>query len=207
MALLTSNSDPPKHTTTLSRRAASERRPASNESPAIDTSCEKTLGRPPRHQGLACLCVCMCECVCGGGWGGGSAVGGLARRRGEALSSKGAKGTPHNPRPFPPGRPVALPLLSPCHPTATMLRLAASRLRVVAPSPLARMPRALGAASVRVDMELYSTKVIYTQTDEAPALATYSLLPIIKRFTDPAGIEVNTSDISVVSSCVFRTAL
>ena len=40
-------------------------------------------------------------------------------------------------------------------------------------------------------------KIIYTKTDEAPALATYSLLPVIKRFTDPAGIEVELSDISV----------
>ena len=40
-------------------------------------------------------------------------------------------------------------------------------------------------------------KIIYTKTDEAPALATYSLLPVIKRFTDPAGIDVELSDISV----------
>lgn len=35
-------------------------------------------------------------------------------------------------------------------------------------------------------------KIIYTLTDEAPALATYSLLPIIDAFTDAAGIEVET---------------
>ena len=35
-------------------------------------------------------------------------------------------------------------------------------------------------------------KIIYTHTDEAPALATYALLPIIKKFTDPAGIKVPT---------------
>lgn len=40
-------------------------------------------------------------------------------------------------------------------------------------------------------------KIIYTQTDEAPALATYSLLPIIKAYTDTAGIEVETRDISL----------
>ena len=33
-------------------------------------------------------------------------------------------------------------------------------------------------------------KIIYTDTDEAPALATYSLLPIIKSFTSGSGIEV-----------------
>ncbi len=40
-------------------------------------------------------------------------------------------------------------------------------------------------------------KIIYTITDEAPALATYSLLPIIKAFTSTAGITVETRDISL----------
>lgn len=40
-------------------------------------------------------------------------------------------------------------------------------------------------------------KIIYTKTDEAPALATYSLLPIIKAFTNKADIEVETRDISL----------
>ena len=40
-------------------------------------------------------------------------------------------------------------------------------------------------------------KIIYTQTDEAPALATYSLLPIVNAFTAAAGIDVETSDISL----------
>ncbi|MGC1480359.1 MAG: NADP-dependent isocitrate dehydrogenase [Chthoniobacterales bacterium] len=39
--------------------------------------------------------------------------------------------------------------------------------------------------------------IIYTQTDEAPALATYSLLPIIEAFTKPAGISVESRDISL----------
>ena len=42
-------------------------------------------------------------------------------------------------------------------------------------------------------------KIIYTLTDEAPALATYSLLPILRRFTVPLGIELETSDISVAA--------
>ncbi len=42
-----------------------------------------------------------------------------------------------------------------------------------------------------------SNKIIYTLTDEAPALATYSLLPIIKVFTDAANVAVETSDISL----------
>jgi isocitrate dehydrogenase len=40
-------------------------------------------------------------------------------------------------------------------------------------------------------------KIIYTLTDEAPALATYSLLPIVQAFTKVAGIAVETRDISL----------
>ena len=40
-------------------------------------------------------------------------------------------------------------------------------------------------------------KIIYTETDEAPALATYSFLPIVQAFTRQAGIEVETRDISL----------
>ena len=43
------------------------------------------------------------------------------------------------------------------------------------------------------------TKLIYTHTDEAPMLATYSLLPIIEAFTKPCGIEVETKDISLAA--------
>ena len=42
-------------------------------------------------------------------------------------------------------------------------------------------------------------KIIYTITDEAPALATYSLLPIIKAYTSAVGIDVETRDISLAS--------
>lgn len=42
-----------------------------------------------------------------------------------------------------------------------------------------------------------ATKIIYTQTDEAPALATYSLLPIVNAFTKAAGVVVETADISL----------
>ncbi len=42
-----------------------------------------------------------------------------------------------------------------------------------------------------------SPTIIYTKTDEAPALATQSLLPIIKAFTAPAGVDVETRDISL----------
>ena len=47
-----------------------------------------------------------------------------------------------------------------------------------------------------------SSKIIYTLTDEAPMLATYSLLPIIRAFTKPAGIEVELSDISLAGRII-----
>ncbi len=46
-------------------------------------------------------------------------------------------------------------------------------------------------------MSTIDSKIIYTETDEAPALATYSLLPIIQAFTRSAGVEVETRDISL----------
>lgn len=42
-----------------------------------------------------------------------------------------------------------------------------------------------------------TSKIFYTITDEAPMLATHSLLPIVQAFTAPAGIEVETRDISL----------
>jgi isocitrate dehydrogenase len=43
------------------------------------------------------------------------------------------------------------------------------------------------------------SKIIYTETDEAPALATYSLLPIVNAFTKAADIVVESRDISVAA--------
>jgi len=44
-----------------------------------------------------------------------------------------------------------------------------------------------------------TAKIIYTKTDEAPALATYSFLPIVEAFTSAADIAVETRDISLAS--------
>jgi len=46
------------------------------------------------------------------------------------------------------------------------------------------------------------SKIIYTETDEAPMLATYSLLPIIQRLAVPSGIEVEKRDISVAGRLI-----
>jgi len=44
-----------------------------------------------------------------------------------------------------------------------------------------------------------TSKIIYTITDEAPALATYSFLPIVKAFLSSAGVDVETRDISLAA--------
>ena len=44
-----------------------------------------------------------------------------------------------------------------------------------------------------------ASKIVYTKTDEAPALATYSFLPIVQSFVATAGIEVETKDISLAA--------
>ncbi|MBX2827602.1 MAG: NADP-dependent isocitrate dehydrogenase [Flavobacteriaceae bacterium] len=45
-------------------------------------------------------------------------------------------------------------------------------------------------------------KIIYTKTDEAPALATRSLLPIVKAYTAPSGIAIETRDISLAGRII-----
>ena len=47
-----------------------------------------------------------------------------------------------------------------------------------------------------------SQKIIYTEVDEAPALATYSLLPILKAFTKGSGINIEKKDISLAGRII-----
>ncbi|QFU04814.1 Isocitrate dehydrogenase [NADP] 2 [Pseudoalteromonas sp. THAF3] len=47
-----------------------------------------------------------------------------------------------------------------------------------------------------------TSKIIYTKTDEAPALATYSLLPVIEAYSKAAGVEVETRDISLAGRII-----
>ncbi len=49
-----------------------------------------------------------------------------------------------------------------------------------------------------------ATKVLYTKTDEAPALATYSFLPIVQAFTQSAGIVLETRDISLAARILVQ---
>jgi isocitrate dehydrogenase len=46
------------------------------------------------------------------------------------------------------------------------------------------------------------SKIVYTLTDEAPALATYSFLPIVEAFTKAANVEIETSDISLAGRII-----
>ena len=48
-------------------------------------------------------------------------------------------------------------------------------------------------------MSQTAPRIFYTKTDEAPALATYSFLPIVRAFTKPAGVEIVLADISLSS--------
>lgn len=57
------------------------------------------------------------------------------------------------------------------------------------------------SAALKSDKEPMS-KIIYTKTDEAPALATYSLLPVIEAYAGKAGIEVETRDISLAGRII-----
>ena len=50
-------------------------------------------------------------------------------------------------------------------------------------------------------------KIIWTKIDEAPALATYSLLPIVNAFTKAAGVTVETSDISLAGRVLAAMGL
>ena len=47
-------------------------------------------------------------------------------------------------------------------------------------------------------------KIIYTKTDEAPLLATYSLLPIIRAYAAKAGVDVETRDISLAGRIIAQ---
>ncbi len=51
-------------------------------------------------------------------------------------------------------------------------------------------------------MTIDTSKIIYTITDEAPALATYSLLPIVQAFTAAANIDIEARDISVAARII-----
>jgi isocitrate dehydrogenase len=56
----------------------------------------------------------------------------------------------------------------------------------------------------RYDLAVTDSKIIYTHTDEAPALATYSFLPIVAAFASTADVAVETRDISLAGRIVSQ---
>src|SRR5215211_3860168 len=51
------------------------------------------------------------------------------------------------------------------------------------------------------------SSIIYTHTDEAPLLATYSFLPIVEAYAAKAGVDVETRDISVAARILAQFGL
>lgn len=47
-------------------------------------------------------------------------------------------------------------------------------------------------------------KIIFTNTDEAPMLATFSLKPIVEAFASTAGVEIETRDISLAGRIIAQ---
>ena len=68
-------------------------------------------------------------------------------------------------------------------------------------TPAARRGFILSATVDQQD-SMSNSKIIYTETDEAPALATYSFLPIVKAFTKAAGVTIETRDISLAGRII-----
>ena len=72
--------------------------------------------------------------------------------------------------------------------------------------------RSLAAATSTTSSSFTTTsgakaRIVYTKTDEAPMLATYAFLPIIKRFAEPVGVDVTLADISVAARILCQFGL
>ncbi len=55
---------------------------------------------------------------------------------------------------------------------------------------------------IRLNQHMKTTKIIWTKTDEAPLLASYCLLPVVRAFLNAANIQVETSDISLAGRII-----
>ncbi len=64
--------------------------------------------------------------------------------------------------------------------------------------------RTLNQQHLRALSSTKTPKIVYTETDEAPMLATYSLLPIVQKFAKKAGVEVVKSDISLSARIIAQ---
>src|SRR6266545_1865078 len=80
-----------------------------------------------------------------------------------------------------------------------------SPLGCAAKSTPSRFPRAWVARSALrclCSRQVTDSTIIYTHTDEAPAMATYSLLPIVRAYAAKAGVSVETRDISLAGRII-----
>ena len=75
-------------------------------------------------------------------------------------------------------------------------------LQVSVTVPLGPRPWHPGGQPRRISCPRNTAKIIWTGIDEAPALATFSLLPIVSAFTRAAGVVVETRDISVAGRII-----
>ena len=72
--------------------------------------------------------------------------------------------------------------------------------------PLRSGPGSFRSAPIFFPDMSHKPTIIYTKTDEAPALATYSFLPIVEAFTQSSGIAVETRDISLAGRIIATFA-
>jgi len=79
------------------------------------------------------------------------------------------------------------------------LRVKSNVLKNIKPVSSSRMSRLFASSDSKP-----TQKIVYTLTDEAPALATFSLYPVIKKFAEKKGIEVELSDISLAARVVAQ---
>jgi len=63
-------------------------------------------------------------------------------------------------------------------------------------------PQALGNTRIALEEKMTPSKIFWTAVDEAPALATYSLLPIVQAYTRGTGVAVETADISLAGRII-----
>jgi isocitrate dehydrogenase len=65
-------------------------------------------------------------------------------------------------------------------------------------------PKRVSAVNEKIELSKASPTIIYTETDEAPNLATYSFLPVVKKMVSMAGINVVKSDISLAGRVISQ---
>ncbi len=65
-------------------------------------------------------------------------------------------------------------------------------------------PKHVAAVNEKIALSKAAPTIVYTETDEAPNLATYSFLPVVKKMVGMAGINVIKSDISLAGRVISQ---